>query len=180
MKIHRIFPANKTQFLYVESTGISEDLRDDLILGKVSNQSLDFNLSIKNKSKKYPDFTGVGTSEFFVNKKFKEKIEEYIAPSKVKFINVKVVDQDYWLLNILQIKDVINRERSEIEYYDNGEIDEIYNLQINQQDIDKYDIFRLKEYPVPIFITDDLKNVFQDSNFTGITYFSSCDLSEFE
>ncbi len=68
-------------------------------------------------------------------------------------------------------------EKSVYTTHDNNEPDEITNLVINDEKIDEFDIFRLKDDPIPVFITSALKSKLDDANCTGIKFIDSKDLT---
>jgi len=146
---------------------------------KLNDESLDFSLNLGNLDKQLPDILASGTSETFINAKVKTIVTKYLPKDQYNLIEVKILEKDYWLLNILGLKNIIDKENSIIEFYENGELDEITNLEIVSDEIQKFDLFRIKEYETPIFITENFKSLFEKEKITGITFLSSKNMTEF-
>lgn len=66
-----------------------------------------------------------------------------------------------------------------LEYstYKSGHIDEIQNLEIKKGKIPEICIYRIGENIVELFITEKLKNLFEEAGITGVKYSDNMDLT---
>jgi len=176
MEIHRIFPKTGNNYAYIESTGLKRNTRSKLSKGESIKSEMIFNFIVKRKSKPFPDFLGVGTSEFFINEKLRNIFQEFVEPTKLLLPEVEILGKPYFLLNTLGGRTAIDRTRSKFSEFKSGKVEEFEELYFENEDISEYDIFRLKHYRIPIFITEKLKFELEKVDCTGIFFSNPSDV----
>ncbi len=178
MKLYRIFPKPENHQAYLALSGISFDVMKDLIYGKELKNVDCSKIEIKNKTKKITDFIGSGKSEFFINEKLKELLIKYVKNQELNFLQTNILNKEYWLLNIVGLRDCMDKDKSKFTVFEaNGEPDEITNLTVHETQINEYDIFRIKEKPLHIFITEALKEELEKQQVSGLKYIDSMNLT---
>jgi hypothetical protein len=172
MKLYRLFPWPENNHTYIESTGFDpKEIVMRLILGEKLETIDSSSLVVKRYTKKFPDLMGTGSSEFFVSEKLKLFFEEHIENDRLNFIEIKIKDKAYFLINLVGLRDAMSFENSDYVSSPNPDIpSKIYNLMVNSSKINPLDLFRLKQSPDSIFITEELKILMEENNFTGIRY----------
>lgn len=178
MNLYRIKPYTGTENSYLESTNFNYDLIDALIDGEEINHINPSVFILKNKTKKLPDLLGTGSSELFISKRLKDLLEEKGLKQKIKYIPVTILEHSYFLLNIIGLRDCMNYSESIFTTFTNHDLpDKITSLIVNMDKIETLDLFRLKDKPIHIFITDKLRKELEEKEITGVHYIESMDLS---
>ena len=179
MKLYRLYGFSGYENAYIEYTTSGLDFWKKIISGKKIKR-YNPSITLKNVTKNFPDcMAASGFCETFVNDKFKSLLQKFIPEEKIDFIKVKHTfrGNQYYLLNLLEIKKCMDYNNSEYTTYENKKIDKITNLVTLPNTISKYDIFRLKEHPYNIFISEELKNEIENEKITGIRIEDSMDLT---
>jgi hypothetical protein len=178
MKIIRLIPDLDTKFAYIENTGFSTKLLDAIIDGE-EIEEVDFQkILVKNVTKEFPDLMGTGSSEFFVTERFKNLLEEKLSKQKIKFIEGVIHKRKYFLLNIIGLRDCMDYEESIFNTYKKVNLPhQITKLVVNENKVEHFDLFRLKDKPIHIFLTLAMKEIMQKEKFRGLDYIESMDLT---
>lgn len=177
MKIYRMKPDIGDKDAYIQYTGFSKYIVYENLDGNKIDEINTFDFVVKNKTKKFPDFWGTGSQEFFVSNELKNFLEKNIKKQQINFLEFTIEKKQYWFLNIVGLRDCMDYENSVYSKDENNEPDEITNLVIDEEKIDEYDIFRLKDNPVKLFVTESLKLKMEELNFSGIEFLESMDLT---
>ena len=162
---------------YIQYTGFSKDIVFENLDGNRIDEINTFNFVVKNKTKKFPDYWGTGSQELFVSSELKTFLEKNILKQQLNFIEFTIEKKQYWFLNIVGLRDCMDYKNSVYSKYENNEPDEITNLVIDEEKIDEYDIFRLKDNPVKLFVTESIKLKMEELNFEGIDFDANMDLT---
>lgn len=86
--------------------------------------------------------------------------------------------EDYFLGNIVGKYSCVDFEKSELELFEEGQIEFIDSLVLSVLDEDRVGhIFRLAEFPTLIIITQALKERLQESDITGFKIYRPKDFS---
>lgn len=176
MKIYRIRLNAAKGFAYLESEGFKFEVRRQIYIGEKIDHISNEKFIVKMKSGEYPDLMG-SSSIPFISDKFKKIIEEHSNLNNFHFVPIKIEERSYWLLNVIGFLDCFDKEKSTFSTFDNGEPDEIQNIVFNEEAIPSISIFKIKESPINIFITDTLKQIIEENYISGIDFFDSSDLT---
>lgn len=176
MKIYRIRLNVEKGFSYLESEGFEFDTRRQIYIGEKVDAISNEKFIVKTKKGKYPDFMG-SSSIPFISNKLKKIIEDHSDLKNFNFLPTKIEKENYWLLNVIGFLDCFDKEKSTFSTYSNGEPDEIQNIVFNEKNIPSVSIFKIKESPINIFITDGFKKIIDNHNVSGIDYLESMDLT---
>jgi len=111
---------------------------------------------------------------------FENEAEAEIEFLPFTLINHKerIVATDCYLANIIGTMDCIDMEKTDARksLSEPGTFMYIFRLYLDQKQIDKNrKLFRLKQEPSVIIIRDDLRNILEDNNITGIKYINMGD-----
>ena len=115
-------------------------------------------LLINSKVKNIFDSLGVNNVQFF----------------KVNLMNINgnEIFTDYFIANIIGKRSCLNKSMSEIEYYDNGDVQFIDKLSLNLHEGDNYgNIFRLAEFLPILIVSDKLKNSLEENSVSGFSFY---------
>lgn len=176
MKIYRISPYTGNKYAYIQDTGFREVVRD--IIKGIRVEKPEDKFILKNISKKFPDLMGTGSSELFLSDELKLFFENFIEKQDLNFIPYLINKKQYWLLNIVGLRDCMDYDKSDYSTYNhNGFINEIKNLVVREEKINAFDIFRLKDKPVNIFVTESIKLKMEELKFEGIDFEDNMDLT---
>ncbi len=86
--------------------------------------------------------------------------------------NSLIIKDEYFIANIIWIYNCIDLKKSNLEFYNDWEIEFINKLVI-KKDINFWHIFRLAEFPSLVVIDDELKNKLLESNITWIKIYDA-------
>lgn len=171
MKIYRLTTHIDIEegFTYIKDDVLSRDEVSILAKGEVLNLKIK-EISLKNKSKKVANIFQKGPFGIFIDEKFKELLKNNTLKSIINFLPANIENQNYYLLNMLGYLECFNYKNSAYTTFKNGNIDKVTELQFVTKNIPKTAIFRLKEKPISLFITENLKNILEKANITGIRF----------
>lgn len=175
--VFRLDPHVGDDGVWLHDIGIDDHYQYDLLEGKKVGKIDMSKFELKFKSKKYKDCLG-SSIFFFVNKKIKQVLEEFVTEQKINFIPVKVNKKfDYWLINLIGTRDCMDKERSVFSTFKSGSPDKITQLVFQESLIHEYDLFRLKDKEINLFITKKLLEKLEEVGITGIQYHDNMDLT---
>lgn len=98
--------------------------------------------------------------------------------SKLIDLNTNDVDESYDFVNIVGILSCIDQNKSELEFYNDGQIEFIDSLVLNIAENEvRSHIFRIAEYPSLIVISDELKEQLEKFCITGVKIYAPEDFS---
>jgi len=177
VKIYRLkLEIQPSDFHFTRSALDSKD-RIAFIYGKKITSVNEANIKGENTREKKSDLIGTGDSVYFVSEKLKNILTSHISEEDVYFLPQVIYGDDYYLLNITGLKECMDLENSTYSTFENGMPDEITKLVLEEDKIEAYAIFRIKEKPLHIFVTEKLKKSLEEHNCTGILFMDSMDLT---
>ena len=114
----------------------------------------------------YPNFTVP-----IVSNKIKAILDS-ICDNYIEYLPIKIkkCDEIYYIFNVLNILDCINKEKSDIKYFSDGGLMEIQNYTFNEIPNNESKVFRIKGYEKSIYINNDVKNTLEQNNCFGLLY----------
>jgi len=90
-------------------------------------------------------------------------------PTRLIKSDTNEIDQGYCIANIVGKNKCVDFEKSELELFDDGDIEFIDKLVLNIDEQGDYEhIFRLAEFPALLVISDMLKNEIEAARVTGL------------
>ncbi len=126
-----------------------------------------------------PDLVSNTESIALVSSRLKGLLEQH-AEARIEFLPAaianhkgRVAAKDYFIANVLDHVDCVDKERSEVEELnpDPALLSGLFRLQVHQDRISpEAKLFRLKTMPSAILIRDDLGALLDAEKFTGIRY----------
>ena len=115
---------------------------------------------------------------FVVSENFCNKTQK-ILENQVQFLPVKVIDRfsgievdSYFVANIVTVIDALDLDNSKYDVFelDDEKIISVEKYALKSSEIVNRHIFRLKDDTIPIFISETLKKVIEDNDFTGFEF----------
>ncbi len=89
----------------------------------------------------------------------------------------KIYD-DYKIANIIGVVDCVDFDRSDLKFYEDGDIKRIWKLVLNESKIpEEMKIFRLEKFKLLIVVHDDIKKAFEAAGITGCVFYRPEDYS---
>lgn len=103
-------------------------------------------------------------------------LRPFFVGQNVQIIPIKVEDGKYVIVNTTEIlDDVLNEKKSKLTRFQDGRIMDVEEYVLKSQNIFP-NMFKLSQFPVFSFISEDLYNAIRTLNLTGI-YFEECKMS---
>lgn len=169
------FSANQNE-VFIEEQEYPDDLLVDVVRGKsLKNRETSVRFINRRKSKILTDYLG---SELFVtvSPKFMEILKE-MEPDYLEFYSADVFntfDQEthpYWLVNVLETLDVMDREESDYEPYPGGKgIETLDSLVLDHKAIGNRNVFRVFDLESDLFVSEKVKNKIEEAKMTGVIF----------
>lgn len=115
---------------------------------------------------------------FVVSENFCKQTQETIE-SQVQYLPIKVIDRfngaqvdSYFVANIVTVIDALDLDNSK---YDIFELDDEKSISVEKyalksSEIVNKHIFRLKDDMIPIFVSETLKKIIENNEFTGFKF----------
>ncbi|WP_299769048.1 DUF1629 domain-containing protein [uncultured Dokdonia sp.] len=171
MKHYKLVKYKNTGDAGIKDFICSEELKQRFYSGVKLSPTINPKIVIENKSGKPQDFIMGGTALPIISKKVKELLLTLPESNKFEFISTNVENlnsnTEYWVLNILDILDCVDFDKSEYRTYNNSEkIKRIDKLVFKEGAINK-DIFYLKDFPVDIYVSEKIATLFNENDITG-------------
>jgi len=102
-------------------------------------------------------------------------LAEELKITNLQFFDLKIIDpftgnsySDYKVVNIVGAVDCIDFEESELEFYDDGDVEFIDKLALDEEKIPlDMDIFRLEKDMTDVVLSDKLKKAIDYNDITG-------------
>jgi hypothetical protein len=148
----------------------------DLFGGKKIDKTLPPFQLVFEKEKQLPDFIPNKEMFLFFNKRLvdfflknysKKLIQTFEVEIKVKEGNA--ISESYFLINILNNQDVIDRQKSKLRMSNSGNILRIEHLEILEKDFEK-DFFRLEDFSPLLISSEAFVNRLKEQDFDGMKF----------
>lgn len=179
MKLFRLKGKTDKDNSYLKDSGMSYEEQEKLISGELVSISNFGEYEISAKSKKKPDVYSIGHTEFYVNEKVKNIIlNNCQSDENIKFLNIEIEGENYYLLNILNNIECFDWDKSEYTTYSNKNfLKEVNKLVIKPEKLNGRKIFRIKEYKFEVFVIESIKTEIKKIGVSGIDFLESMDLT---
>ncbi len=177
MKLYRLHTTIGSEYAYIETLGLKDNTKRIVMhCKKVESFTMD-NAVIKNKTKKNPDLISQGDVILFASKHLKKILKDNLSKQEINFPEITFNKKPYFLINLIGLRDCMDRKLSKFTQFPNGNVDEITSLVVIKNKIEEIDMFRIPEYPLEIFVTENLKEILETEQCTGIKFSESMDLT---
>ncbi|GEM_PF-3367198 len=129
-------------------------------------------LLLKSEQKIDSDFSYIEDFDFLlISEKAKDIVASFLLDSHIEYLPCKTETNKYYILNIINlIEDSIIEDVSEFEKTDQGTITNIVNLVFYADETENKPIFKIKELPCVVFISDELEEFCALHNLTGLDF----------
>lgn len=158
--------SNGDDFRSIDS---EKDLDLDMFNGaSLKNQWEPFEVFDYNKKKK-SDTPNFLISFLVISQKCKEKLEN-ILKDVVEFLPLIHSREKYWVLNVINIQDVIDLEKSIPVRLSSGLITHFEKYEFISENLENQLIFKTPEHDNRINCTDKLKEIIENAGLTGFVF----------
>lgn len=165
-------------FLIVDEDSF-EFCRYDVELAK-EDISWSNNIKIKideEEGNRITDYVGNDIHWFIVTEKLKKILEEHNI-GNVKFYKIDVedknniMDTNLYVVNICTVVDALNLENSTYSVYktEKTEMLSVIKYAIDESKVEGYDLFKLENDKIPIFVSERLVKAMKKAKITGCDY----------
>ncbi len=140
---------------------------------------IDFSFPLDPEERMTDNIVSATRVGLLINKKIKDVFNK-LAIKNIQFFPARLIDtntnkifEEYCFANIVGKFSCVDFEESELELYDDGDIQFIDKLVLNlSDDIDYGHIFRLAEFLPIVVISDELKQALEESGATGFKLYA--------
>ena len=102
--------------------------------------------------------------------KIYNKLHENLNLEKIEFLPIRIENELYYIMNpCLSIKGILNKKRSKIDYFSNGEIMWISKYVFYPNDV-QASLFKIPEMYTAVFATTTFVDFIKENHFTGIEF----------
>lgn len=176
MKIYRIYSPNiNNRTIHYEGTPIIENI-GEIEWSNVENISKE-TYSWDNTDKSHCDCPFIIGSIPVFPYSVLDILKPFFVGQKIQIIPIRVEDCQYAIVNTTEVLDgVLNEKKSKLTRFQNGRIMDVEDYVLKPQN-KIHNIFKLSQFPVFSFISEELYNAIKKLNLTGIT-FEECKISK--
>ena len=115
----------------------------------------------------------ITTGIVLFNQKAKDCLEGVFG-DYVEFVPAKYQDDIYYIVNVLNVIDGLNYEKSEFEKRDNGRPYSINKFSLRPNIVNNISIFKLfledRIYSTEIFVSQEVKDIVEENGLTGFSF----------
>ena len=115
----------------------------------------------------------ITTGIVLFNQKAKDCLEGVFG-DYVEFVPAKYQDDIYYIVNVLNIIDGLNYEKSEFEKLDDGRPYSINKFSLRPNIVNNISIFKLfledRIYSTEIFVSQEVKDIVEENGLTGFSF----------
>ena len=115
----------------------------------------------------------ITTGIVLFNQKAKDCLEGVFG-DYVEFVPAKYQDDIYYIVNVLNIIDGINYEKSEFEKRDNGRPYSVNKFSFRPNIVNNISIFKLflddRIYSTNLFVSQEVKDIVEENGLTGFSF----------
>lgn len=177
MKIYRLkLEIQPSDFYFTRSVLDSKD-KLAFIYGKKIDSINEDNIEAENIKEEKADLIGTGDSVYLVSEKLKNILKSHSSKQEIHFLSQEIYGDQYYLLNLIGLRECMDLKNATFSTFENGMPDEITTLVVLDDKIETHDIFRIKEKPLHIFVTQKLKEVLEKNECTGIFFLENMNLT---
>lgn len=102
--------------------------------------------------------------------KIYNKLHENLNLENIEFLPIRIENELYYIMNpCLSIKGILNKKRSKIDYFSNGEIMWISKYVFYPNDV-QASLFKIPEMYTAVFATTTFVDFINENHFTGIEF----------
>lgn len=165
MKIWRITSSEKNIVLTIREW---IDFLDNIRGQSLIKEWTPFEVFVEGSKKKYRDFPSFLPSAPIVSIEAKNKIESFLE-EKVEFLPLIHENHSFFLLNIINVIDCVDQNKSIAEFSKKGKKTNYKKIYFNKELINKNDkIFKIPEFPSKYcFVSDEFKEFIENSGLHG-------------
>lgn len=147
-----------------------EYFRNNFIGLPMHNHWVPPTLRIVGKSKRNRDFISWMLTAPVISERGKEALQLIIAPY-VEFLPlIKLKNVQYFALNVTCLIECLDKARSDILYAPNNEIQSIDKYYFIEDKIEQVPIFKVKEWPNDVFVTEPFIDQVHKFNLQGAEF----------
>lgn len=179
------FDQNNDHTSFMEQFSVSDKIQKNAFKGiSLTTEPLP-EATLKRKKGKKLDIL-IGATEIVISQKFKDLLEQFEEDKGfLEFIPINfnnVIEKDkitpYYFLNILENIEAFDFEKSEYtqlpaDIFPDQQhlVQEVKTLFVKEEKIGTRNIFRLKEFAIPVYISEKLKNSVEEAGLEGIEFY---------
>ncbi|MFD2611582.1 imm11 family protein [Paenibacillus gansuensis] len=102
----------------------------------------------------------VKSSEFF----------KLYFPEEIQLLDVFNGKEKFYILNVINLIDCLDMDKSKIEYFSSGRIMEVVSYSFKPDLIKESYLFKVPQYPSKIFATDRMKKLVESTDLIGYKF----------
>ena len=114
----------------------------------------------------FPDIGKFNAGPFVVSERAKLLLEPLWGNS-VEFLPASYKNEKWYVLNVINVMDVVDKEKSRFKIYKSGKVGFITHAYIDLQGVDVPDIFIAKGFHPYVFINEKTKELIDDNKLIG-------------
>jgi hypothetical protein len=126
----------------------------------------------------YSDYLSNNYRWFIVSEKFQQEMEGVVQNS-IQYLPIKIINSknneeelNYKVANVITVIDALDLDNSVYDIFelDDEKIFSIEKYGLKKDIVDGYNIFKLKDDTIPIFVSEKFKNTIDNSKMTGFEF----------
>lgn len=171
---------NDDDYVIVTSNKKAEEYDDKLVKGELIknwDREMKFKYNVE-EGKILTDYLASDNGWFIVSKKFRDLMKETIGKS-IQYLDINIInsitkedDNTYKVANVTTLLDALDLENSIYDFFelDDEKILSVEKYALKKEKINNYNIFRLKDESIPIFVSEEVKNIIEENLLIGFKF----------
>lgn len=133
----------------------------------------------KNEGERMTDYLGNDMGWIVVSKKAKKIIKKYnnkkiqFLPVKIKEVRSDKILKDYFVVNVYHCLDALVLDESDYSIFKTDDGEEMLSIKkyvLDGNKIKGHDIFKLKNKPIPVFLSQQIVTLIKNNNLSGFDF----------
>lgn len=172
-----IFRADVNRFNnFLITDNESSQMIDKCINSHLRNENLsdlwitpNVKFAYKLKSRKMGNFPSLGLCHPVFDKKAKEILFDILEPNG-EMLSLNCEGETYYIFNIITVSNALDKETSNIRYWQDGRIERIFEYEFFTEKFGKENIFKLPYRSSYVYVTGDFLRRVQENKLKGAEF----------
>lgn len=171
---------NDDDYVIVKSNNKAENYDSRIVKGDfIENwdKNIKFQYDVK-EGEILSDYLATDSGWVIVSKKFREVTREIIG-KHVQYLDINIInsktkeeDNTYKVVNVTKHLEALDLENSVYDFFelDDEKILSVEKYALKQDVIKNYNIFKLNDEPIPIFVSERFKDIVEENSLVGFQF----------
>lgn len=171
---------NDDDYVIVKSSNKAEDYDSKIVKGEVIenwDKDIKFEYNVED-GKILSDYLASDNGWVIVSKKFRDVMKE-IGGEDIQYLDINIMnsktkeeDNTYKVVNVTKHLEALDLENSVYDFFelDDEKILSVEKYALKQDVIKNYNIFKLNDETIPVFVSEKVKDIVEENSLIGFQF----------